>query len=110
MSRKMDKIPKNWLEAAEQLAKDAGALVTCPSCGKATLVTRDERIWDNGRTERVFECKVCGKHGSVLVANENTSDGPHAQDLPSPLPEDSYEGADPISEAAEAVRSIRKKT
>jgi transcription elongation factor Elf1 len=110
MTRKKDKIPSTWVAAAEQLAKDVSALVTCPSCGKATLVTRDERVWESSQTERIFECKVCGKYGSVLVANENNSKEPRTPDLPNPLREDSYVAADQLSEVVEAVRSMKKKS
>ena len=94
-------VSPEWLRAAEQLAKDPSALVTCPSCGKATLVTRDDRVWE-GKVERVFECKVCGKHGSVLVASDEklTEQG---QDV-------LRDSSNPMDNAIAAVRAIKKKS
>ena len=64
--------PPRLVEVSNLLAENPKAQVTCPFCNSSTLVVSDEYVWKKTQIERRFECRNCGKGGSILLANETS--------------------------------------
>ncbi|MBL0154280.1 MAG: hypothetical protein IPP93_12650 [Chitinophagaceae bacterium] len=69
MREGMDAITQAWVDAGLQLSKDPTLKITCPECGKGTLVCLDEPTGDPKQSDRYMICSDCRKWNKVTIDN-----------------------------------------